>query len=185
MPELPFPDPPPADEAVRLRRWSLDDVGPAHRATQDPLIPRFTRVPADQTEDDVRLFLATLEPARTAGRSLGLVIADAGTAELLGSVGLLALRLGRAPVRDRLLARRRGRVVAVPPRTPSGSSRRWALRELALARVALAHRARERAVAARRRASEFVREGVLRSYEERDGRRLDVVVFSLLPADLE
>jgi len=61
----------------------------------------------------------------------------------------------------------------------------WALRELGLARVALhttpdnepSQRVAERAG--------FTREGVLRSYEERDGRRLDVLLFSLLPADLE
>ena len=30
----------------------------------------------------------------------------------------------------------------------------------------------------------FTREGVLRSFEERKGRRYDVVAFSLLPSDL-
>jgi [ribosomal protein S5]-alanine N-acetyltransferase len=62
---------------------------------------------------------------------------------------------------------------------------RWALRELGLARLGLfaepsnvhSQRVAERAG--------FHREGVLRSWAEIDGRRVDYAVFSLLPADLE
>jgi RimJ/RimL family protein N-acetyltransferase len=184
MPELRFPDPPLTDDAVRLRPWTVDDIGPAHRATQDPLIPRFTRVPADQTQDDVRLFLATQEPARAGGRALGLVIADAGTGELLGSVGLLGFDWDerRCEVGYWLASWARGRGAATSAVRLLAP---WGLRELGLARVALhttpdnepSQRVAERAG--------FTREGVLRSFEERDGRRLDVVVFSLLPADLD
>jgi len=61
---------------------------------------------------------------------------------------------------------------------------RWALGELDLARLSLlteppnheSQRVAER--------SGFVREGVLRSYKEIAGRRIDCVVFSLLPADV-
>jgi len=184
MPELRFPDPPLADDTVRLRPWSVDDVGAAHRATQDPLISRFTRVPADQTQDDVRLFLATQEPARAAGRALGLVIAGARTGELLGSVGLLGVDWDerRCEIGYWLAPWARGRGAATRAVALLAP---WALRELGLARVALhttpdnepSQRVAERAG--------FTREGVLRSYEERDGRRLDVLLFSLLPADLE
>ena len=183
MPALPFPDPPPADEVVRLRRWSPDDVGAAHRATRDPLIPRFTRVPADQTQDDVRLFLATLEPARAAGQGLGLVIADARTGELLGAVGLLRFEWGerRCEIGYWLAPWGRGRGAATHAvRLLS----RWALRELGLARVALHTEPENQASQRVAERAGFVPEGVLRSYEERDGRRLDVVVFSLLPSDL-
>lgn len=61
----------------------------------------------------------------------------------------------------------------------------WALRDLALARLALltepsnlwSQRLAER--------SGFQREGVLRSYAEIDGRKVDYVVFSLLPSDVD
>jgi ribosomal-protein-alanine N-acetyltransferase len=62
---------------------------------------------------------------------------------------------------------------------------RWALQDLGLARLGLltepsnAHSVR---VAER---CGFQREGVLRSYVEIDGRRVDYVSFSLLPGDLE
>jgi RimJ/RimL family protein N-acetyltransferase len=62
---------------------------------------------------------------------------------------------------------------------------RWALRDLTLARLALltepANRRSQR-VAER---NGFQEEGVLRSYTEIDGRRVDNVSFSLLPGDLE
>jgi ribosomal-protein-alanine N-acetyltransferase len=61
---------------------------------------------------------------------------------------------------------------------------RWALRELGLARLSLftePSNERSQRVAER---SGFVREGVLRSYAELGGRRVDNVVFSLLPTDL-
>jgi hypothetical protein len=53
MTHLPFPDPPLADDPIRLRPWSETDADATFRATQDPLIPRFTRVPERQTEEDV------------------------------------------------------------------------------------------------------------------------------------
>jgi hypothetical protein len=49
MTHLPFPDPPLADDPIRLRPWSDTDADATFRATQDPLIPRFTRVPERQT----------------------------------------------------------------------------------------------------------------------------------------
>lgn len=131
MTELRFPDPPLADDTIRLRPWSETDVGAAWRATQDPLIPRFTRVPENQTEDDLRRFLAEQEPARSAGESLALAITDAGTDTFLHTA------------------------------SDNHASQRVAER------------------------CGFIREGLLRSYEERQGRRCDLVVYSLLPDDLE
>ncbi len=61
---------------------------------------------------------------------------------------------------------------------------RWALGELGMARLLLSAEPsnyRSQRVAKR---SGFVKEGILRSYEEIGGRRVDCVVFSLVPADL-
>ena len=66
IPPLPYPDPELADDAIRLRPWMPDDVPDAHRAMQDPAISHVTRVPAGQTEADVRAYVAGLEPARLA-----------------------------------------------------------------------------------------------------------------------
>jgi RimJ/RimL family protein N-acetyltransferase len=79
-----------------------------------------------------------------------------------------------ADVRGRGLAARAVRLVS-----------RWALRDLALARVALLT---ETSNGPSQRVAErtgFQREGVLRSYGEIDGRRVDFISFSLLPRDVE
>jgi RimJ/RimL family protein N-acetyltransferase len=183
MTELRFPDPTLADDRIRLRPWSEADVDPAFRATQDALIPRFTRVPENQTEEDVRRFVEGREPARKAGEALPLVIEDAQTDELLGSISLLRFEWPerRGEVGYWLAPWARGRGAATHAvRLLS----RWALNELGLARLALLTDTDNRASQRVAERSGFSREGVLRSFEERKGRRYDLVVFSLLPGDL-
>ena len=60
----------------------------------------------------------------------------------------------------------------------------WALREWGLARLQLATRVDDAASQAAAEQAGFRREGVLRSWSEVDGRRIDVVMFALLPGDL-
>jgi RimJ/RimL family protein N-acetyltransferase len=183
MTELPFPDPPLADDTIRLRPWSEADVDAAFRATQDALIPRFTHVPERQTEEDLRRFLDAREPARKAGEALPLAIAGAQTDELLGSIGLLRFewpqRRGEIGYWVAPWARGRG-VASRAVRLLS----RWALIELGLARLALHADTDNQASQRVAERCGFTREGVLRSFEERKGRRHGVVVFSLVPADL-
>lgn len=183
MTALPLPDPPLADDLVRLRPWSQADVHAAFRATQDALIQRFTRVPENQTEADVRRFFEGREPARRIGEALTLVIADARSDDLLGVISLLRLeweqRRGEigywvAPwVRGRGVATRATRLLS-----------RWALRDLGLARVALHTDTDNEASQKVAERCGFAREGVLRSYEQRKGSRHDFVVFSLVREDL-
>jgi ribosomal-protein-alanine N-acetyltransferase len=87
-----------------------------------------------------------------------------------GSVGYWLL----PEARGKGLASRAGRLVS-----------RWALHELGLARLALLTEPSNRASQRVAERSGFQREGVLRSYAEIDGRRVDYVIFSLLPSDLE
>jgi RimJ/RimL family protein N-acetyltransferase len=180
---IPFPDPPLADEAITLRTWADRDVGPAREATSDAEIVRFTRVPADQTADELRVWLLDRELARKAGETLSLAIADARDDTFLGTISLLRFDWGdrRCEVGYWLAPRGRGRGAATRAVVLLS---RWALDELGLARLALctdSDNAASQAVAER---SGFVREGVRRSYEERDGQRYDIVVFSLVPDDL-
>ena len=183
MTRLPFPDPPLADELIRLRPWTQADAGDACTATQDPLILHHTHVPAGQSEDDLRRFIDEREPRRLAGDELGFVIAAAGDDAFLGCVSLLRFDWPdrRGEIGYYLAEWGRGRgVMTRAVRLLS----RWALEDLGLARlevIADIDNAPSQAVAER---CGFTREGVLRSYEERNGRRVDVVLFSLLPQDL-
>lgn len=62
---------------------------------------------------------------------------------------------------------------------------RWALRDLALARLALLTEPSNQQSQRVAERNGFRREGVLRSYTEIDGHRVDYISFSLLPSDLK
>lgn len=184
MAELLFPDPLLGDEVIRLRPWSQNDADATHNATQDPLIPRFTRVPENQTKEDVRRFIEGMEPARRSGSVLPLVIADARSDELLGTISLMGLEWEqrRAGVGFWLAPWARGQGVAT--RAVRLLSH-WALTELDIARVQLGAYTDNHASQRVAERCRFVREGVLRSFLEVNGRRHDLVMFSLLPDDLD
>lgn len=183
MTGLAFPDPQLRDGAVRLRPWTARDVDGAHRATQDPLIARFTRVRPNQTRDDVRRFYGGQEAAREAGEALELAIADAVGDELVGTIALLRFEWAerRCEIGYWVAPWARGRGVAT---RAVGLLAPWALRTLDIARLGLT--ADVDNVASQRIAERcgFVREGVLRSYEQHHGRSRDLVIYSLLPSDL-
>jgi RimJ/RimL family protein N-acetyltransferase len=183
MVALRLPDPQLCDDAVRLRAWCDADVPAARRATDDPLVLRFTRVAPGQTDEDLRRFISGHEPARIAGEALELAIADTACDAFLGAVSVMHFEWAhsRAEIGYYVVPDARGRGVAT---RAVGLLARWALRELGLARLALFTDPDN--IASQRVAERcgFAREGLLRSFEERNGRRDDLVVFSLLPADL-
>jgi RimJ/RimL family protein N-acetyltransferase len=183
MTALSYPDPPLADDAVCLRPWCDADVDPAHAATQDPLIPRYTRVPRGQTKEGLRAFIADRELQRRAGEVLSFVIAEAGTDAFLGTVALLRFSWeeNRTEVGYWLAPGARGRGVAT---RAVALLARWALLDLGMARLSLTTDVGNVASQAVAERAGFTREGVLRSFQERDGRRADMVMFSLLPEDV-
>src|ERR1044072_7359264 len=136
MTALSYPDPPLADDAVGLRPWCDADVDPAHAATQDPLIPRYTRVPRGQTKVGLRAFIAEREVQRRAGDVLSFVIADATSDAFLGTVALLRFDWdeNRTEVGYWLAPGARGRGVAT---RAVALLARWALLDLGMARLSL------------------------------------------------
>jgi RimJ/RimL family protein N-acetyltransferase len=111
-----------------------------------------------------------------------LVSADARSDTLLGVVGLMLDRTRRsgevgywvAPdARGREVARRGVRLMV-----------QWAIPALALERVQLMADVRNLASQRVAEVCGFRREGVLRSYEDRLGERIDYVMFSVLPGEL-
>jgi RimJ/RimL family protein N-acetyltransferase len=183
MPEIPLPDPPLADGAIALRAWREDDVPAITEACQDPEIPRWTVVPSPYTERDAREHLARSAQERRAGEALSLAIVGVETGRLEGACGLnrfdwanRSAEIGywvAASARRRSVGTRAVRLLAS-----------WALEDLGLKRLELftnPENEPSQRLAAR---AGFTREGLLRSYRERKGRREDLIVFSLLPSDL-
>jgi RimJ/RimL family protein N-acetyltransferase len=168
---------------VRLRPWAEADLVQVHREAQDPLIGRFTPIPSDQTLQDVERYFARHEQSRLAGEELALLIADADSDALLGAIGLLRFDWPhrRCEIGYWLAASARGRGVAT--RAVRLLSH-WALLQGIVARVELHTDVDNEASQRVAERCGFTRERELRPFVRRDGRRLELAVFTLVRDDL-
>jgi RimJ/RimL family protein N-acetyltransferase len=179
---LPSSFEPLGDGVVTLRRFTDGDVSALTACLQDPEIPRWTRVPAPYAEQDAREYLVGGEEAWQAGEEACLAIVEAGSGELLGSIGLVYIEWEdeRAEI---------GYWVAAPARRTGVATRavrllaRWAFVELGLFRLEILPDVENEASLAVARACGFREEGILRANTLIKGRRGDNVVFSLLASD--
>ncbi|MDQ3752024.1 MAG: GNAT family N-acetyltransferase [Actinomycetota bacterium] len=168
---------------VTLRRWRAGDAFAIAAACSDTEIQRWLPLPSPYTEQHGREYLAMMEEDAATGRGFALAIVDPSSGLLLGSIacrmskdrGVVDVGYWIAPN-----ARRRG-VATAALRALSA----WVFANLYPARIELITDPDN--VASQRVAEKagFVREGVLRAYHEHRGRRVDVVMFSLLPDDLQ
>jgi RimJ/RimL family protein N-acetyltransferase len=92
----PLPDPPLADDAVRLRPWTAADAPALAEAWRDEAIRRWTAVPADPSEDHARRWIAGAELRRGQGVALDLVVSPSDPSDdvVLGEVGLVTMAGG-------------------------------------------------------------------------------------------
>lgn len=181
------PDPPLSDGTVLLRPWTERDVPEIVESCRDEEIARWLdQVPQPYTVSDGREYVAMTRQGWKDGSLSAFAIVEPATDEVLGSIGVHWIDPGQHVGEIGYWVRReaRGRGVATRAlRLASG----WAIGTCRLERLQL--RADERNVVSQRVAERagFRREGVLRSsrYNPRLGRRVDFVVYSLLPGELE
>jgi [ribosomal protein S5]-alanine N-acetyltransferase len=172
---LSAPNPPLSDGVVSLRPPDERDLAAIEQGIQDPDVIRSFGRPTASARELLELnrrrwregTAATFAICHEAGACVGHVFANLSDAAR-GSVGYWLL----PEARGKGLATRAVRLLS-----------RWALGELELARLQLLAEPSNAASQTVAERSGFRREGVLRSYAEIDGRRIDYVVFSLLPGD--
>lgn len=183
MPQLRLPDPPLGDGDIVLRAWRLSDVPALAAACQDPEIPRWTVVPSPYTEHHARDFIAGCGEDRYAGRELALAVVDQRRA-LLGAIGLGRFEWddGKAEIGYWIARETRRRAVGA---RATRLLARWALTDLGLELLELLANPENEASQRLAKRAGVTREGVLRSYRRRHGRREDLVMFSLLAEDPE
>lgn len=150
--------------------------------TAGPRLRSRRRSPVPDSNPQAQAWLSKLRSDREAGRRLELAIVAAGDLSPVGPVSLQDFEHGSASLRYWLAPMARGRGVATcAVKLLVG----WGFQHLALARLWL--QVEPENVASQRVAERcgFVREGRLRSHlESRDGGRLDVLIYGLLPGEL-
>jgi RimJ/RimL family protein N-acetyltransferase len=186
---IPAPDPPLSDGVVTLRPWSREDVDPlvACLDGEEDIVRWLDAIPQPYHEAEANSWIEQASSGWRDGTAAPFAVTDAVSGDLVGSVGVGWVgdreeRVGevgywmRQEQRGRGLTTRAVRLVS-----------RWALQELGCERLQL--RADADNVPSQRVAEKagFTREGVLRSvhFNPRLGRRVDFVMFSLLPGELD
>jgi ribosomal-protein-alanine N-acetyltransferase len=160
-----------------LRPFREDDFGAALELEQDAAAARWVPALPAADGDGVVAFYAD---CRREGGLLHLVIADRVTDGYLGEAMLALSEHGVGEVGCCVVPAARGRRVATEAIVALTN---WSFAALGLGRVQV-FVATENVVALRLAESAgFLREGVLRSYWEVDGERVDVLVLSRLPGD--
>jgi len=180
------PSPPLSDDVVALRPWIERDVPAIVDACRDQDIAWWLdQVPQPYGEADARTYVAMTRRGWKDGTHAAFAVTDAETGEVVGSVGIhwLDPENGVAEVGYWVRRESRGRGVAT---RATRLVARWALATCGMRRLQL--RADSRNVASQRVAESagFRREGVLRSarFNPRQSRRVDFVLYSLLPDEL-
>lgn len=178
---------PPATELrdgdIVLRPWRLEDVPRVTQICQDPEILRWTLVPSPYDESHARTWIEQTLRDWDDRAHATFAVTD-GCGEVVGAIGLRLHRhysvngsIGYWVAREA-----RGRGVAT---TALRLLARWALEEARVSRLELVTDPGNTASQKVAERAGFRREGILRSYVERRGKRADCTIFSLLPGELE
>ena len=163
---------------VALRAWRENDLEEIVAMCQDAEIVRWTRVPSPYGEAEARKALVDQDRGSREETSYGFAITDAYDEAVLGSIDvrIVAAGIGDIGYFVRATARRRG-----VGKASLGLISRWALDSLGLARLQITSHPEN--VLSRRLAEScgYRYEGVLRSWLELKGARVDAAMYSLLP----
>jgi RimJ/RimL family protein N-acetyltransferase len=160
------------EDGIALRPFGEEDVAPVAEACRDPEIARWIPVPVPYTEDDAREYIATVRESRA--------IVDAGTGELLGSIGWRVVDQGNVQIGYWVKRDAWGKGVATAALKLLS---RWALEELGAERVQLLAEPENHASRRVAEKAGFTAEGTLRRYLDVRGERRDGIMFALMPGD--
>jgi RimJ/RimL family protein N-acetyltransferase len=159
-----------------LRPFRADDFEPAREASENVATEWGASMPAA----DAPGVIAHLEECRRDGVLLDLVIAQASTDDYLGEVMIAVGEHAVAEVGCLVAPAARGHGHATEA---LGLVVPWAFTAIGIARIQVFVAVTNEAGLALTERAGFRREGVLRSYLELNGARVDAVVLSRLPSD--
>jgi RimJ/RimL family protein N-acetyltransferase len=181
------PDPPLTDGGVILRPWDERDVPTLVECIDgdEEMIRWMDAIPQPYLDAEARTWIEQASSFWQTGTSAPFAVTEAVTGSVVGGVGFAWVgdeRVGEVGYWLRSEARKRG-LTSRAVRLVS----RWSFEALGCERLQL--RADAENVASQRVAEKtgFTREGVLRSvhFNPRQQRRVDFVMFSLLPGEID
>jgi RimJ/RimL family protein N-acetyltransferase len=180
------PDQPLSDGVVALRPWTLADVPAVAAACDEAEIARWMhQIPTPYGEDDAREYVRSTQAAWLAGTGAFFAVVESASGELAGAIAIHVTDPALETVEVGYWAAARARGRGLTTRALKLISA-WAV-AVGAKRVQL--RADVRNVASLRVAEKagFTREGTLRAagQNERENRRIDYAVFSLLPGEVK
>jgi ribosomal-protein-alanine N-acetyltransferase len=165
-----------------LRAFELGDLGLVREAAADPYIPLVTTVPCPFTREAGMDFVARQHARARDGEGYPMVVVERAAGRAVGSIGvwLRDASAGRASVGYWVVPSARGRGAAAHALTAVAA---WALEGLGIARLELFVEPGNAASVRTAEKAGFVREGLLRRWQEIGGARRDMVVLSRLSGD--
>jgi len=166
-----------------LRRWEERDLPLLEEAAQDPLIPAISSVPSRYTMDAGRAFIDLQQRRLRDGFGYSYVIAIRDDASAVGSIGLWLRDVdqGRASLGYWVVPSQRRRGAA---RAALAALTRWASGPpLAIPRLELYVEPWNEASVRTAEAAGYTREGLLRQWQEVEGARRDMYIYSAVGGD--
>jgi [ribosomal protein S5]-alanine N-acetyltransferase len=166
----------------RLRPFDDADLDMIREASTDPHIPAITSVPVAYTDESGRRFLELQRDPTRPVRALAL--AERDTDRAIGGVALVLRDLdeGRASIGYFVVPSARGRGAAARGLVAMA---RWASSGLHIPRIQVYIEPWNIASIRTAEAAGFTQEGLLRGWQVVNEERRDMLMYSLLAADLE
>lgn len=182
--EQSFPDETLETDRLELRPYRAEDAPDVALACRDELTQRWLPLPDPYTDADALAWCTEMAPGfRASGEGIEWAAVRRADGRLVGSFGLKRTdwRAWSSEIGYWVAPWARGEGLAIEAVTAIG---RWLLLDQQFERLVL--RAAPRNVASQRVAQKagFTREGVARNAGFTNAGRVDLVVFSLIPADL-
>ena len=174
---IPYPDPPLRGQTFALRPFRPDDFERAAVFADPSSEPGVQPLPSADATEVTEFF----EHCRVAGEMLHLVIASTDDDTYLGEVMLNVNEDNVGELGCGVLEAERGRGTATHALRLLAE---WSLANLGLGRVQVIIALENAAAMRLAKRAGFHREGLLRAYWERDGARLDTVIYSMIPQDI-